>query len=185
MRLVYRNIARKIEFIILVASLLGIYLLEGCAQLQKLKGIKVGKHVETAQVINVSTVSRLNSLTRAQLQVDTLVFMPRKEAEQNVEFNYYKLKDEAALEVKGLPPLTGFRVQVASSDNRKDLDRLVARVEREFEAKSHIDQYDGKWCLRVGDCRKREDAERMRERAVEFGFKYAWVVQVDLPPGLE
>ncbi|MCE5271829.1 SPOR domain-containing protein [bacterium] len=181
----WRDIERNLKALTMIAALASIVLAQGCAQLKMLKSMKGKTKAESGPLVSQDKGSAMDSLARAAVPVDTLVLGLSKAKSQTADGKYYNLRDEAAVEEKSLPAVTGFRVQIASSENRKELDRLVTRVEREFETKSHIDQFGGRWCLRIGDCRKRDAAELLRERAVEFGFKYAWVVQVDLPPGLE
>lgn len=91
-------------------------------------------------------------------------------------------KGPASLEIAGQDYVMGWRVQLASSPDRKVLEDIVARVEREFGSESYLVDFDGYSALRIGAFDNLEAAGRERDRAVSYGYKNAWIVQTRIPP---
>lgn len=165
--------------LILLCSL--ILNLGGCSFLKQIRAREKTEEKTNTAVIKAETTSRLDSLTGGAVAVDTLVMHILKTASDTLNsFEEAKLEYPASLRIEPGGLVSGYRVQIASSLNKKDLDRLVERVEREFQVKSHIENYSGRWSLRVGDCQNRQEAENLRQQAVNFGFKYAWIVQANV-----
>jgi len=91
-------------------------------------------------------------------------------------------KGPASLEVAGQDYVMGWRVQLASSADRKVLEKIVPRVEREFDSESYLVDFDGYSALRIGAFDNLDAAGRERDRAVSYGYKNAWIVQTRIPP---
>jgi hypothetical protein len=129
-------------------------------------------------------VSRLDSLASAGLPVDTLLLAgepARLWPSAPGAADEYWL-GPASAEVGPLARVQGWRVQLASSEKKQELESLVPGVERELGARVYLENLGTRYCLRVGDFRNREQADSERLRAVSFGFKHAWVVQTLIAP---
>ena len=95
--------------------------------------------------------SALDSVWASGAPVDT-VFLKHRPAgpaalpAENLE----RRRAPAALEI-GKPELVaGYRVQLASSTNRGELEALVRRVEREFGSTAYLEEHEGFFTLRIG-----------------------------------
>ncbi len=150
----------------------------GCSVINKIRTPGQKEEKKNTAVIATESLSRLDSLAGGTAAIDTLVMYRKSPVSDSSSYiKAGKIESTASLRIEQNGLISGYRVQLASSTNKKDLDRLVERVEREFQVKSYIDNHSGRWSLRVGDCQNRQEAEYLRQQAVNFGFKYAWIVQ--------
>ena len=160
--------------IILVMILL---MLSGCAWLQNMKVPGGAKEQPRLPIVQ----SRIDSLVAVGIPTDTLILeIDGKNAIFKEALN--SLSGNATVEAGYRGKIIGYRVQIASSLQSKELEALIPRIEREMERRTYIQMLSGRFCLRVGDFRERFEAEEFQKRAVSFGFKYAWVVQTEVSP---
>ncbi len=132
----------------------------------------------------VQTSGRLDSLWNSALKADTL-FLSKEISSPGASL----LPDSPPLRrgpasVVVLSPDTvwGWRVQLASAADKKTLEALVSRVEREFGASAYVDRIESGYALRIGAFAGMEAAADERDRAVSYGYKNAWIVQTRIPP---
>ena len=162
--------------LILLLLLAGNSLFTGCAGLKaRLSALR--HHPQPAAAMQ-EVVSPLDSLWRSALPVDTVVLeeRPAGAAEQT---EYKPVPAPADLVTPG--KAWGYRVQLASSADKKELEALLARVEREFGARPVLEESEGRYSLRIGSFRSSEAAELEQKRALSYGYKYAWIVQTQIP----
>ena len=162
--------------LILLLLLAGNSLFTGCVGLKaRLSALR--RHPQPASAVQ-EVVSPLDSLWRCALPVDTVVLeeRPAGTAEQT---EYNPAPAPADLVTPG--KAWGYRVQLASSADKKELEALLARVEREFGTRPVLEELEGRYSLRIGSFRNMETAETERLRAFSYGYKYAWIVQTQIP----
>ena len=125
--------------------------------------------------------SVLDSLWRAGIPVDTVILTERsREGYLSTDNRAVFRRGPSSVEV-GMPAkIRGYRVQLASSDSRRDLEALLQRVEREFSTTAYLEEQDGRYALRIGSFIRLEQAQAERDRAVSYGYKHAWIVQTDI-----
>ena len=165
--------------LILLLLLAGNSLFTGCADLKaRLSAIRNLRHHWQPATAVQEVVSPLDSLWRSALPVDTVVLeeRPAGTAEQT-KYN----PAPAPAEIVSPGKAWGYRVQLASSANKKELEALLARVEREFGTRPVLEELEGRYSLRIGSFRSMEAAETERKRAFSYGYKYAWIVQTQIP----
>ncbi len=73
-------------------------------------------------------------------------------------------------------------MQLASSSDRRTLETLVARVEREFGTAAYLDDNGGAFTLRIGAFDSMNVARSECDRAISYGYINAWIVQTMIPP---
>lgn len=161
---------------VLIAGLMGL-IVTGCAGFRNLGGGGKFEPPVTGEWI----VSRVDSIASSGLLADTIMLGPGEEY-ANYPGGRAMLTGPASVEAGYRASVPGYRIQLASSEERREIERLVQRVERELESKTYIERYSGRFCLRVGDFEDRAEAETLRVRAVAYGFRFAWVVQDSVFP---
>jgi len=132
----------------------------------------------------VPVVSRVDSLFNSSLPADTLFLTERTGGEAAgllPEVAPLRLGPSSAM-VFGQDIVWGWRVQLASSSDKKVLESIISQVEREFDSPAYLVDLDGYWALRIGAFDNLESASRERDRAVSYGYKAAWIVQTGIPP---
>ncbi len=126
--------------------------------------------------------SALDSLWRSNLAADTVRLSGRPAPAPEEILPEERRGPSAATLGRGLEPV-GYRVQLAATEQREELEKLGRSVEREFQTTAYIERHDGRFSLRIGNFLRLEEAEALRRRAVSFGFKHAWIVQTRIAPG--
>ncbi|OGF98153.1 MAG: hypothetical protein A2Z86_07235 [Candidatus Glassbacteria bacterium GWA2_58_10] len=154
----------------------GVLLLSGCAGLKaRLSALR--HHPQPAPAAQ-EVVSPLDSIWRSAVPVDTVILQERPaEAAGQTEHN----PAPAPAELVAPGKAWGYRVQLASSADKKELEVLLARVEREFGTRPALEESAGRYSLRIGSFRNLEAAEFERQRALSYGYKFAWIVQTQIP----
>ena len=71
----------------------------------------------------------------------------------------------------------GFRVQVFATDLEFEARTVEEKALIDFEESVYLVFDSPNYKIRVGDCRSRAEANKLRQRAVELGYRDAWVVQ--------
>lgn len=149
----------------------------GCSSLKaKLGGKPVAPEPAATHVASV-----LDSLWQAELPVDTVILEERSRDEYTPTDNKSVFRRGPSSVEVGVPAkIRGYRVQLASSDSRKELGAIVKRVEREFSTRAYLEEYDSRYALRIGSFIRLDQAQAERDRAVSYGYKHAWIVQTDI-----
>jgi hypothetical protein len=70
----------------------------------------------------------------------------------------------------------GFRVQVFATGSRESAESFEMDVETRLGVATYLERIDGIYKVRVGDCRSRQQAEDLRQRCRDAGYKDAWIV---------
>jgi len=76
----------------------------------------------------------------------------------------------------------GYRVQLVATPNYHEADSLYSMVQDAFvenmdTTKAYLVYDSPNYKIRIGNCRTRDAAEQLLERAKEQGFRYAWIVR--------
>ncbi len=133
----------------------------------------------------VRTSGRLDSLWNSALKADTL-FLSKETAPPGAADLLPESpplrRGPASVEVLSPDTVWGWRVQLASAAEKKTLEALVSRVEREFGVSAYLDRTESGYGLRIGAFTGMEAAGSERDRAVSYGYKNAWIVQTRIPP---
>jgi len=125
--------------------------------------------------------SVLDSLWQAGLPVDTVILTERSRADcLPTDSRALFRRGPSSVEVGAPAKIRGYRVQLASSDNRQALEAILHRVEREFSTPAYLEEQDGRYALRIGSFLHLEQAQAERDRAVSYGYKHAWIVQTEI-----
>ncbi len=127
---------------------------------------------------------RVDSLWNSSLPADTL-FLAREVSPAGgrlLAVSPTVRRGPASAEVLIPDSVWGWRVQLASADDRRVLEALVARVEREFGTTAYIDYLGSVCALRIGAYDNMDKAGSERDRAISYGYKNAWIVQTRIPP---
>jgi hypothetical protein len=74
----------------------------------------------------------------------------------------------------------GFRVQVFATGDRHRAEQFKTEAGMRLNAPAYIEHVDDIYKVRVGDCRSREEAERLRLKCHAMGYKDAWIVSAEV-----
>ena len=74
----------------------------------------------------------------------------------------------------------GFRVQVISTQNLEQANRLFAQLSPMFEGTVYIIFDSPNYKVRVGNFLSRSTAEEVRKRIVALGYKAAWIIRTQV-----
>ncbi len=81
----------------------------------------------------------------------------------------------------------GFRVQVISTQDLNEANRLMMELSSLFGNEVYIIFDSPNYKVRVGNFRSRGNAEKVRQRIVDLGHRAAWIVRTKVrknqPPG--
>jgi len=125
--------------------------------------------------------SVLDSLWQAGLPVDTVILEQRSPEDYVPTDNRAVFRRGPSSVQVGMPAkIRGYRVQLASSESRQDLEAIVQRVEREFSTRAYLEEQGGRYALRIGSFIRLNQAQAERDRAISYGYKHAWIVQTDI-----
>ncbi|MFH1071042.1 MAG: SPOR domain-containing protein [Candidatus Glassbacteria bacterium] len=171
---------RRIAGLALSIALLGA--VAGCSVIRDLRDRIRSRREPAGQVVQARSV--LDSVWLSGSPVDTVRLqpLPAGAAAGPVELPERR-RAPAAIEIAAPEKVAGYRVQLASSQSREELAALLRRVEREFGLTPYLEGQEGFFTLRIGAFLDRQDAAAERERAVSYGYKYAWIVQTYVSPG--
>jgi hypothetical protein len=76
----------------------------------------------------------------------------------------------------------GFRVQIFASSTEKNANRVADDARSPFGGKVYIEHAAPYYKVRVGDCLTAEEAQVIKSKAVNLGFKGAFVVETMINP---
>jgi hypothetical protein len=77
----------------------------------------------------------------------------------------------------------GYRVQIFASGSRTSAEAVRQAVREALNTPAYLDEIDGVFKVRVGDCISRADAEDLLQRCRRSGYADAWIVASEvLPP---
>jgi hypothetical protein len=125
--------------------------------------------------------SLMDSLWQAPLPVDTVILEERSgKSPQSTDNIFENRHGPASAEIGPAAGAMGYRVQLASAEIKKDLETLALGVEREFETKVYLDKFGDRFYLRIGDFLEKSRAQALREKAVSYGYRHAWIVQTPI-----
>lgn len=88
--------------------------------------------------------------------------------------------DPAARPGKEVVQIPGYRVQLLSTKQEYGAWEAKKEAILKFEEDIHLVHEASLYKLRVGDCRTREEAEALVEKAVRKGFREAWIVRTKI-----
>jgi cell division septation protein DedD len=77
------------------------------------------------------------------------------------------------LEIKPM----GYRVQVMASSVRDEVEGVSEVVRGLFPFRVYIEQVEPFYKIRIGNFETREEANKVREELVGYGFEDAWIVE--------
>ena len=158
----------KLVFINLVFYFL---LTGGCSSIRSRLGIKEAQP-------RGEVFSLLDSLWRSPMPVDTVILEERPVAREWLEETQAEhRRGPASAEVGRVAKVWGYRVQLASSGKKGELESVFLRVQREFDKPAYIEKHSDCYCLRIGNFTNKAEAEALRARAVSYGYRHAWIVQ--------
>jgi SPOR domain len=163
--------------LVMIMGLLG----SGCSTLRSLKNIRP----QGKKIIEQPTAvpSRLDSLWRSQIHVDTVVLTPRTKESLTIYDEAYKgVREPGHADLGAKASVRGYRVQLASAESREELEPLLTKIEREMQRKAYLEFRGDRYTLRIGDFKDKVTAEAERKRAVSYGYKHAWIVQTGVLP---
>ncbi|NIM19395.1 MAG: hypothetical protein GTO51_03335 [Candidatus Latescibacteria bacterium] len=118
---------------------------------------------------------------------------PLEESDVVRETDYEEVpvtEEEVLVEEMELPPpdtlrgapapaemVEGFRVQVFATANEETAEAVRVSAERKLELPVYTEMIEGLFKVRVGDCRNREEAEKLLKRCQGAGYGDAWIVE--------
>ena len=76
--------------------------------------------------------------------------------------------------------IDGFRVQVFASADESQARSVSQAVAARTGQKAYVQPEDGMYKVRVGDCRSREEAEKLRNKCKNAGYSDAWIVMAPI-----
>lgn len=78
------------------------------------------------------------------------------------------------------PTMPGFRIQVFASGSQDAAEITRKAAADALGVPAYIDQIDGMFKVRVGNCTSRTDAEDLLQRCRRAGYNDAWIVATDV-----
>jgi hypothetical protein len=71
----------------------------------------------------------------------------------------------------------GYRVQIFVSSNLESAQKILAEAEETFPGQAYL-HYDAPYYkIRIGNCLVRREADLLKDKAVLYGYRDAWIVQ--------
>jgi cell division septation protein DedD len=70
----------------------------------------------------------------------------------------------------------GYRVQIFAASGRVSAEAMRKTVAEVMGVPAYVEQVDGVYKVRVGDCRSRPEAEDLLQRCRQSGYADAWIV---------
>ena len=83
---------------------------------------------------------------------------------------------EVSIDTNLINSVEGYRIQVAISQNEKDLIDIKEKLEVVVKEKIYIKFELPNYKLRVGNFDSRKKAEAYRNKVIQLGYRSAWVV---------
>ena len=83
---------------------------------------------------------------------------------------------EVSIDTNLINSVKGYRIQVAISQNEKDLIDIKEKLEVVVKEKIYIKFELPNYKLRVGNFDSRKKAESYRNKVIQLGYRSAWVV---------
>lgn len=74
----------------------------------------------------------------------------------------------------------GWRIQIMSLGSMAEAKNAARKAERDLATKIYIDEYEDRYRLRIGNFRRREDVDDLREFAEKAGYVGAFPVQTKI-----
>ncbi len=113
---------------------------------------------------------------------------------QLAKIKWLELRDESAIAAAGKPvpmkKMPGYRVQISAMGSSegaigmaKACTNLIPNV------RAHVVEEGGLYKIRMGDCKSKDEASKLREQLVKFGYADCWIatdtIEIPLAPGEE
>lgn len=76
----------------------------------------------------------------------------------------------------------GFRVQVLASKSMTKADSLSLKLNSVLDDSAYVVYETPNYKVRIGDYVVREDAEKMRQKLQNMGYRTAWVIRTRITP---
>ena len=71
----------------------------------------------------------------------------------------------------------GYRVQIYASNINQSARDVESKASLQFSEEVHLTYDPPMYKVRVGDCLSKDEADKLRQKAVSIGYKDAWVVR--------
>jgi SPOR domain len=85
-----------------------------------------------------------------------------------------------------LPPsrqtLPGFRVQVFASTSRMNAEKVLGEARTALGEKTYLETVPPLFKVRAGNCLTQQEAQDLKELAIQKGYRAAFVVETDIEP---
>ncbi|MEO0225998.1 MAG: SPOR domain-containing protein [candidate division WOR-3 bacterium] len=80
------------------------------------------------------------------------------------------------------PTAYGYRVQIFASSSRENAERIANNAQSSFTEKVYVEPDGDLFKVRVGDFLVRDDANQLKAKAIQLGFRGAFVVETMINP---
>ncbi len=133
-----------------------IFILMGCAPRQTVK-----------------TVSPEQEFITQPAVTDSIVIIKKEQPQEGVT---PKTEEQVS------PKTTyGYRVQIFASWSNENAERIASEARFKFpDQRVYVEYIPPLYRVRVGDCRTREEAERLRDKARSLGYEDAFLVPTNI-----
>jgi len=78
--------------------------------------------------------------------------------------------------------LPGFRVQVFASTSRMNAEKVVGEARTTLGEKTYLETVPPLFKVRAGNCLTQQEAQALKELAIQKGYRAAFVVETDIEP---
>jgi hypothetical protein len=159
---------------------LGVVAIGACAALGCAKAVRPAKTAVSGEPYRLESEGQFPPLDTARVrgEVDRIdVFEESMVVEDTVAVENVVEEVPAPVD-SSLDSTTapGYRVQVLATGNREQADAFRADVEARLALPAYVEDVDGVYKVRVGDCRLRAEAEDLLRRCRAAGYDDAWIV---------
>jgi hypothetical protein len=71
----------------------------------------------------------------------------------------------------------GYRVQLIASSLKEEAESVAELAKGLFTEKVYLEYVEPLYRIRIGDFVRKDEAEKIRDKALELGYKNAWIVE--------
>ena len=163
-------------------AMIAVFLLSGCGKLTKREGAAPGQDLETIDTVVEETqpVERAPEETARQAEPQEPVEEPAVAAvpeEEAVPPPPPEPEPAASFESRFLP---GYRVQLMATTEPDQAREFAESVRPLFEENVYVEYLEPYYKVRIGDCRTRENATLLLNKARTRGFEEAWITSTQI-----
>ncbi len=80
------------------------------------------------------------------------------------------------------PTAYGFRIQIFASSSQENAERIANDAQQSFTEQIYVEPDGNLFKVRVGDFLTREDADKLKVKAAQLGFRGSFVVETMVNP---